>query len=73
MTAKIEYKCNFCGREIITNYSERNFQGFCGIQLCGSVDSFSNDLEKNIQGPHICRICIDNINSFILRIKNETS
>jgi hypothetical protein len=55
MSAQIQYRCDFCSKNIITNSINFDHTGFC---LTKDKKEFTNDLRCNIDGPHICMSCV---------------
>jgi len=53
MTAKIEYHCDFCEKELTTNSLNPDHKGYCKFDK-----EWTNNLRESLQGPHICHTCV---------------
>jgi len=52
MSTRIEFKCDFCGKKLTDESVNPDCMGYCRVE-----DSWTNNLRKNIDGPHICETC----------------
>ena len=62
MSSEIEFECNFCDKIIKSGSINTDFMGYCRKEsIPFPVYIWTNDLESNIHGPHICDKCITDI------------
>ena len=57
MSSETKFKCNFCGKKIVTDSINQDFMGFCIYH----PRKVSTDLFDKLNGPHICHTCVEAI------------
>ncbi len=66
MSSETEFRCNFCGREIVLKSTNEDYRGFCrpGYGIDYSKNNWSLNLYSCLEGPHICYRCLETLAEF---------